>query len=95
MSALAQARPLAGFRVHPRPRTTELLLLAIVAATLLVGGASLGATLVVVMACFPRAGPDREALGPGQEQHAPRAPARQAGPRRASDRRLFRNPSRL
>jgi cell division protein FtsW (lipid II flippase) len=44
MSALAQARPLAGFRLHPRPRTTELLLLAIVAATLLVGGASLGAT---------------------------------------------------
>ena len=27
MSALAQARPLAGFRIHPRPRRTELLLL--------------------------------------------------------------------
>ena len=44
MSALAQARPLPGFRIHPRPRPTELLLLAIVAATLLVGGASLGMT---------------------------------------------------
>jgi len=44
MSAVAQARPLAGFRLHPRPRTTELALLALVAVTLAVGGASLGAT---------------------------------------------------
>ena len=44
MSVLAQARPLAGFRIHPRPRTTELALLAIVAVTVVVGAASLGAT---------------------------------------------------
>ena len=44
MSAVAQARPLAAFRIHPRPRTTELALLALVAVTLVVGGASLGAT---------------------------------------------------
>ena len=44
MSAVAQVRPLAGFRIRPRPRTTELGLLAIVAVTLVVGAASLGAT---------------------------------------------------
>ncbi len=44
MSAAAVVRPLAGLRIHPRPRTTELALLGIVAATLVVGAASLGAT---------------------------------------------------
>ncbi len=44
MSALAQARPRAVIRIRPRPRTTELLLLAFVALTLVVGAASLGAT---------------------------------------------------
>jgi cell division protein FtsW (lipid II flippase) len=44
MTAALQARPLAGVRIHPRPRTTELLLLGIVGATLVVGAASLGAT---------------------------------------------------
>ena len=44
MTAAAQARPLAGFRLHPRARPTELLLLGIVAAALVVGAASLGAT---------------------------------------------------
>ncbi len=42
--SVAAARPFAGFRIRPRPRTTELLLLALVALTLVVGGASLGAT---------------------------------------------------
>ncbi len=49
MSASVQARP--GFaprwRVHPRLRRTELFLLVIVAATLVVGAISLGATLDV------------------------------------------------
>jgi cell division protein FtsW (lipid II flippase) len=47
MSAVPQARPIArpAWHIRPRPRRTELWLLAIVAATLLVGGASLGATL--------------------------------------------------
>jgi cell division protein FtsW (lipid II flippase) len=44
VSAVAQARPLGGFRIRPRPRTTELALLAIVAVALTVGAASLGAT---------------------------------------------------
>ena len=44
MSAVAGARPAVPFRIRPRPRGTELALLAIVAVALLVGGASLGAT---------------------------------------------------
>ncbi len=44
MSVLAQAHPAVRFRVRPRLRRTELALLAIVAVTLLVGAASLGAT---------------------------------------------------
>jgi cell division protein FtsW (lipid II flippase) len=44
VSAAAQARPLARFRIHPRLRATELALLALVTVTLVVGGASLGAT---------------------------------------------------
>ena len=44
MTAAAQARPLPGIRLHPRPRPTELALLAIVGVTLIVGAASLGAT---------------------------------------------------
>lgn len=45
MSILAQARPLrAGFRLRPRARPTELLLLAIAAVALVTGAASLGAT---------------------------------------------------
>jgi cell division protein FtsW (lipid II flippase) len=44
MSALAQARPATTFRLHPRPRPTELGLLAIVAAAIVLGAAGLGAT---------------------------------------------------
>ncbi len=44
MSALAQARPRTTFRIHPRPRPTELGLLAIVAVAMVVGAAGLGAT---------------------------------------------------
>ena len=44
MSAAAQARPATTFRLHPRPRPTELGLLGIVAAATVVGAASLGAT---------------------------------------------------
>jgi len=44
VSAVAQARPAVRFRLHPRPRMTELGLLAIVAVTLVTGAASLGAT---------------------------------------------------
>lgn len=43
-SAAVQARPAPRWRLRPRPRNTELVLLAIVAAALVVGGASLGAT---------------------------------------------------
>ncbi|HYO42366.1 MAG TPA: FtsW/RodA/SpoVE family cell cycle protein [Candidatus Limnocylindrales bacterium] len=60
MTAVAGARPLAGFRIHPRPRTTELLLLALVAVTLVVGGASLGATQQVREAA--RTGAELKAL---------------------------------
>jgi len=45
VTALAQAHAARRFRVHPRERRTELSLLVIVAITLLVGGASLGAGL--------------------------------------------------
>ncbi|HEY4190649.1 MAG TPA: FtsW/RodA/SpoVE family cell cycle protein [Candidatus Limnocylindrales bacterium] len=45
MTALAQARAMRRWQVHPRVRRTELSLLVIVAVTLLVGGASLGAGL--------------------------------------------------
>ena len=45
MTAIAQAHESPRWRVHPRMRPTELWLLVIVAATLLVGGASLGAGL--------------------------------------------------
>jgi cell division protein FtsW (lipid II flippase) len=44
VSAVAQARPLPGFRLHPRPRPTELALLGLVAVTIVVGAVSLGAT---------------------------------------------------
>ena len=46
MSALVQARPRAAsrWRVRPRPRRTELTLLAVVAVAQVVGAASLGAT---------------------------------------------------
>jgi cell division protein FtsW (lipid II flippase) len=44
MSVVTQARPAVRRRLHPRPRMTELTLLAIVAVTLVVGGGSLGAT---------------------------------------------------
>ena len=44
MSAVAQARPAPSFRIHPRPRTTELALLGIVAGAMVLGAASLGAT---------------------------------------------------
>ncbi len=44
MTATATAQPIARFRLHPRPRTTELLLLAVAAAALVAGAASLGAT---------------------------------------------------
>ena len=45
VSAVAQARPSTRWQVHPRLRRTELALLGLVAVTLLVGGASLGAGL--------------------------------------------------
>ena len=45
MSAVAQARPSTRWQVHPRLRRTEFALLGLVAVTLLVGGASLGAGL--------------------------------------------------
>ena len=45
MTAVAQAHPPLRLRIRPRTRRTELTLLTIVAATLLVGGASLGAGL--------------------------------------------------
>jgi cell division protein FtsW (lipid II flippase) len=44
MTAFAQARPGTAFRVHPRPRPTELGLLGIVAVALVLGAAGLGAT---------------------------------------------------
>ena len=44
MSVLAQARPAVPFRIRPRPRTTELTLLGIVALAMLTGAVSLGAT---------------------------------------------------
>jgi cell division protein FtsW (lipid II flippase) len=44
VTAFAQARPGAGFRLHPRLRPTELALLGIVALALWIGAASLGAT---------------------------------------------------
>ena len=44
MSAAAQARPFAGLRFRPRPRQTELALLAIVAVALVAGAGTLGAT---------------------------------------------------
>ncbi len=44
MSAVAQASPGVAWRLHPKPRMTELTLLAIVAAALMVGAGSLGAT---------------------------------------------------
>jgi cell division protein FtsW (lipid II flippase) len=46
VSALAQAHPRTSsrWRIRPRPRPTELSLLALVAATLVIGAASLGAT---------------------------------------------------
>jgi cell division protein FtsW (lipid II flippase) len=45
VSAVVLARPLTRWQVHPRLRRTELGLLGLVALTLLVGGASLGAGL--------------------------------------------------
>jgi cell division protein FtsW (lipid II flippase) len=45
VSVIAQARPTVPWRIRPRLRQTELALLGIVAVALLVGGASLGATL--------------------------------------------------
>jgi cell division protein FtsW (lipid II flippase) len=73
VSVVAQARP-AGLRlprVRPRPRPVELVLLAIVAAALLVGGASLGVTERFLRAraagealpAFGFAPPDPRALG--------------------------------
>src|SRR3954469_9302086 len=44
MSAMAQARPGTAFRIHPRPRPTELGLLGIVAVAMVLGAAGLGAT---------------------------------------------------
>ena len=44
MTAAIAARPASRFRVRPRPRFTELVLLAIVAVALVVGAVSLGAT---------------------------------------------------
>ena len=44
MSVAVQVHPAVRWRLHPRPRTTELALLAVVAATLIAGAASLGAT---------------------------------------------------
>src|SRR6476646_4352600 len=44
MSVLAQARPGSAFRIHPRPRPTELGLLGIVAVAMVLGAAGLGAT---------------------------------------------------
>src|SRR3954468_13778910 len=44
MSAMAQARPGTAFRIHPRPRPTELGLLGVVAGAMVLGAAGLGAT---------------------------------------------------
>jgi cell division protein FtsW (lipid II flippase) len=44
MTAQAQARPASSFRLHPRPRSTELTLLALGGVALVVGASSLGAT---------------------------------------------------
>jgi cell division protein FtsW (lipid II flippase) len=44
MSALAQARPRASFRIRPRLRITELGLLGLVAVAMVLGAAGLGAT---------------------------------------------------
>ena len=46
MSAVVQARPRASspWRIRPRPRPTELTLLAFVALAMVIGSASLGAT---------------------------------------------------
>ncbi len=58
MSVAAQARSIgAGIRVRPRVRPTELALLAVVAAALLAGAASLGATQRAVAAQVAGASP--------------------------------------